>query len=468
MKNIFLVIGALLVAPFSFAQVNTGSTQSMIQAIVKGASGPTVNAVGTGIIATSAGQVLVPASGLRIAVPVSLAANVGKASITRAVMGALGGPLGGAVAVAAAVAPMLPRYHLCPAGSADVAAFYCRDADAPLGAPPAFAYYVNVGNGKYGATGDAACSAYYASLGTSFSGTYAGFTTDGGGAAVNQGIAGFCSIYVGTTFVKNHNQVIWVSCAGGMASNPACSGQPLPETLTKPQVEQTLQEKMTEDYNRNRQLYEALKKDQADAIAGGRPWPDTMNPVETGTGVVVTAPPVTTPERTTSTKTRTLPSGETETETKKEVTTITPETTGTTVGDSKTIYRTSTVITTTITNNTTNITNTSTETVADEVPEEPPPNECPPNTTLAKCSNLGQIPEKEVIPSQDVPVTYTPVSFQSSASCPSGIGYSLGSMGGSKVISYQPMCDWLSAIRPLFLALGALACAWIFMESLKS
>ncbi len=90
---------------------------------------------------------------------------------------------------------------------------------------------------------------------------------------------------------------------------------------------------------------------------------------------------------------------------------------------------------------------------------------CIANPTRAGCVALGEVPEGEKITALDVPVTFASVVFGSSSGCPAGIPFSM--FGISYSISYAPMCDLMLLLRPLFLALGAAAAAWLFMEGLK-
>jgi hypothetical protein len=235
--------------------------------------------------------------------------------------------------------------------------------------------------------------------------------------------------------------------------------------MTRQEVLDALQTRLTQEYNDNRTLYDAMKKDQADAIAQGRVYPDELNPIKSDTPVSVDAPPVTTPEKTKSVQTIPLSDGTTETRTTKEKTTVTPTTTGTTQGDTKTTFPTQTTSTVTTTNNTTNVTNTTT-TVTNEAPQTPdkPVDPCDAHPDRAGCVSLGTPPPAEDIPKQDIPVSVTPVVFASSASCPAPITYNLF---GARSMSYQPVCDLAIYLRPLILAFGTFACAVIFMDAFK-
>lgn len=212
-------------------------------------------------------------------------------------------------------------------------------------------------------------------------------------------------------------------------------------------------------------LYDALMAQQA---ANPTAWPEVYNPVKTTTPVDVIASPVSSPERVVSTTTKTMPDGSTDTTTTKEKTVVSPTTTGTTVGDSKTTFPNQTVTTSTTINNVTNNTTTVTNTVehpADEKPATEDVDPCIGNPNRAGCAVLGDPPETPEIPKLDIPVTFTPVVFASSAGCPAPIRYELY---GARSLSYEPLCDVAGYIRAVFLACGAFVCAFIFMDGFKA
>lgn len=195
--------------------------------------------------------------------------------------------------------------------------------------------------------------------------------------------------------------------------------------------------------------------------------PDTPIVLPPDTPLDIYAPPVTTQEKITKTRTIPLSDGTVDTEVTKEKTTVTPTKTGTTVGDTKITYPTTTTQTTTTTNNTTNNTTTTT-TVINESPQtkppEPPKDPCEGNPNRAGCALLGEPPAAEAIPNQDVPISVSPVSFSSAAGCPSA---EIFQAYGAKSISYQPTCDTMSKFRSLFLALASLTAAIVFMGGLR-
>lgn len=220
---------------------------------------------------------------------------------------------------------------------------------------------------------------------------------------------------------------------------------------------------------------------------------DVMMPPTSQT--TMNAPPVSTPQTTTSIQNYNDASGVPQTKTTQEKTTITPEQVGTSTSTSIT-YNMQNVTTTTVTNNTGQSTSnpptttTTTENSSLNVPPVVPAttnlptdynreptqqaiaadikamrNACQDNPRRAGCAELDVPPAADIIPRQNVPVSYTPVSFASSASCPAPITFD---MYGPRLITFTPMCDLMTKLRPLFLACAAAGAALIFMQGLKS
>lgn len=136
----------------------------------------------------------------------------------------------------------------------------------------------------------------------------------------------------------------------------------------------------------------------------------------------------------------------------------------------------STVTSTTVstTNNTTNTTtnntpSTTTTTTTTTAPTEPAEDHCVKNPDTIGCSKYGEAPKTEEVPQIKVPVSFEPVQFDAPAGCPAPITGNINvlSFSQSYEISYQPMCDVMEYMRYLFLAIGAVASAWLFMEGLK-
>lgn len=85
---------------------------------------------------------------------------------------------------------------------------------------------------------------------------------------------------------------------------------------------------------------------------------------------------------------------------------------------------------------------------------------------------LGLPPVAEPIPRQSVPVSIANVLFTTEATCPADIPLSIdvGSAGFHQTysISFAPMCNVMSMMRPLFLAFGAFSCGYIFIGGLRA
>lgn len=131
-------------------------------------------------------------------------------------------------------------------------------------------------------------------------------------------------------------------------------------------------------------------------------------------------------------------------------------------------------ITTSYTTNvsTTNINNPSappvpvSTTEATKPPAEAQPTLCDLYPDSIMCSVFGDPPETPAIPRQDIPVTYTPLTFAGAGSCPSDVPFTI--FGKAFAIPWTPACDLMRTLAPIFLALGAAAAALIFMEGLKA
>lgn len=413
------------------------------------ASGAAVSAAGDVSVATRAGSVVIPTN-VTAQVASSRIAQAAAAA-TEACLSPLGlvaCPAAAAAAVGSALKAAGVGYHQCPSG---VFAFICKDP-SPSDQSAAGSYWKYAGstNSPYVYTSPAdACSAIRP-------GSTSVFSSDSAYYCYSNGA------YNGYIAARDPS-----NCQSGYEhdANGLCvSSSPVPVPATSDQVQSDLQTRFNQDYAENQRILDALRQSQ-------REQPDLMppaaNPYDGNTPVSVQQSPVTTPKKTDSVEQVPKPDGSTDTITKESQTTVTPTTTGTTADTIHTTYQSSTVITTTTTNNVTNNTTVTNETVNENAAPDTS-DLCKAHPDASGCIPLGTPPQPEAIPRQDVPVTYTPVEFASNASCPSPITYDLGRFGGAKAISWQPMCDWLGTIRPLFLALGALACAWIFMESLKS
>jgi len=166
--------------------------------------------------------------------------------------------------------------------------------------------------------------------------------------------------------------VVQYSCGSGYILAGATCTEPSPTGGTTPvtaeQVEPSLQQKLDADFDASRRLVEAMRKDQAAATAANQTVPDAMNPVKADTPVAVSAPPVSSAQEVTSTTTRQLANGSTDTIVRQEQTTVTPTTTGSTVGSAKTTFPSNTVSTSSTTNSVTNVTTTNVTTTNNPAP----------------------------------------------------------------------------------------------------
>lgn len=84
-------------------------------------------------------------------------------------------------------------------------------------------------------------------------------------------------------------------------------------------------------------------------------------------------------------------------------------------------------------------------------------------------SVLGTVPAAETIPSSTPEFSTAPVSFATASGCPAPVSFNLTMPFLTKTfsVSYQPLCDVASAMRPIFLALSAVMAAFIFAAGLS-
>lgn len=133
------------------------------------------------------------------------------------------------------------------------------------------------------------------------------------------------------------------------------------------------------------------------------------------------------------------------------------------------------ITTTTVINTQTGDTINTTETVKTPVPppetvvnpaSPPPEDPCLKNPDRAGCVNLGTPPPAEKLPEKKTPVVVTPIPFAGGGgSCPAPL--TLNVFGAAHEISYQPICDQLSILRALMLAIAGLMAAYILADSFK-
>ena len=95
----------------------------------------------------------------------------------------------------------------------------------------------------------------------------------------------------------------------------------------------------------------------------------------------------------------------------------------------------------------------------------PDPGICDEYPDILACAKLGEA-QAPKIPSKEVAVKVTPKTFSGGAgSCPAPLTFTFMTHTGE--ISYQPLCDQLSLLRALFLALAGVMAAYILADSFK-
>jgi len=104
-------------------------------------------------------------------------------------------------------------------------------------------------------------------------------------------------------------------------------------------------------------------------------------------------------------------------------------------------------------------------TTTEEQPEEDPEDPCTANPDRLGCLKLGEPPASEGLPRENVPIDLTDVPFAKVQGCPTAVPFAV--YGKSYAISFEPLCDVMSWLRPIFLALGAAAAAFIFVQGFR-
>lgn len=444
-------IAFVWLVPQAYAQTVDPAFNRMINGIIQNAPGVTTTAIPSGVTTVGTGTSnITTVSGLRIPIPETASANVGRAAIAKAGarLASKAIPIAGAAFTAWQIydAYQDSGFHLCSAADG----FFCQ-SDL-TGLYPQTHYCYAGGSTNPNGTN---CGADPGPLCSSWNSKYQWKQTSNGDfqcIASNGGGWGFPTRY--TVCPANMTLV-----AGMCSPSPTIPTRP----YTEAELEEAFKQKMIDDPEFAKRYYDAIR---ADNVRHG--VLDNSYVLPPDSPLTIYAPPVTTPETTTKTRTIPLSDGTVDTETTKEKVTVTPTQTGTTVGDKAVTYPTTKTETTTVTNNTTNTTTTTT-TVTNEAPQNTQPSKepedpCIANPNRAGCALLGEPPAAQDIPKQDVPITVTPIPFASVASCPAPITFE---MYGSRSITYDATCDVMQIMRPIFLAMGAAACAWIFMGALK-
>ena len=350
--------------------VQTHSGLSSINASIRGGKG-TVNAVGTGAIVTSKGDVLVQPSGL--VVPVQGKATISAGAVIGGIIGCIP-PLTtiGAVGCAASVAIIgseLAGTDIVKCTLGDTG--YCKQTQAVpegQGDPSAPGWY-----------GEGACSSF--------------------GCTLKQACESMIPVQVGPLstfeFDRAEMEPVEMSLNRGYKASANCfahridspqakyaAGLTVSQQTYKPPVGGTapatgndiadaLKKRQAQDPETVKRMLDAVNKDIQANPTG---YPKVANPYNDDTPYEVIAPPVVGPAEVVETKNYTGPDGTNYTETKTEQTKVTPATKGGTLGTSKTDFTTTTTTTTTTTNNTTNITTNGPTTVTN-APVAPAPSQ---------------------------------------------------------------------------------------------
>jgi hypothetical protein len=89
---------------------------------------------------------------------------------------------------------------------------------------------------------------------------------------------------------------------------------------------------------------------------------------------------------------------------------------------------------------------------------------CKVHPTILACIELGDVPPKETIPTNDIPISLNPTSL-GSGSCPAPKVMTI--QGKTITMSYQPQCDFATKINPLIIAFSWLAAGFIVVGSIK-
>lgn len=450
-------------------------------------------ASGSGVTVNASGVAVAVKNGSHIKIPVSLSTLVPKGDTALIALRAfkiargLAGPVGLALTAFeiynivkdSGVATCPPPDHFCTAAM-----------DVPV--PALEGGYKWAGGSQMFPSAAEACNAYFATLQAAnqayFISLYPVFYANGQIVCLDK---------KGNSPVMSLNLIPFVCPDGATTSNTGCTSH-VPAGAAPDSV---IESKVTQAINADasglaaKRAWDAAESLNEIARANGHAGvpTDVMMPATAQT--TMTAPPVTTPQVTTSTQQFNDANGVPQTRTSQESSTITPVKSGN--GTSTNVsYNVRNVTTTTVTNNTSQSTSNppSTTTTTDDSKLEMPPdsgpsvdlpkdynrevtqqaiaadikamrNACQDNPRRAGCAEFDVPPVAEAIPRKEVPITYTPTLFASAASCPAPIEFD---MYGARQIAFTPMCDLMTKLRPLFLACAAAGAALIFMRGLKS
>lgn len=233
-----------------------------------------------------------------------------------------------------------------------------------------------------------------------------------------------------------------------------------PKKLVKDMTESELSSLIQNSSAPSTQLAKSLVKDQIQ---------NNLAPSQTGfpspsTESTVTASPVTTPSYTDSPSTYVRPDGQSETTTKTHTDTVTPHPSGTTLSNIDNTYDSTTTTITNVTNNTTNTTTTTT-TTTNPTQDTKQNDLCQLYPEILACSKLNNptIPPSGTLETRDLFDFSAPLS--SSGSCPSDLTATLISGQLPITLSYQPLCQFGTSLKPIVLALFIISSIYVLTGS---
>ncbi len=95
-------------------------------------------------------------------------------------------------------------------------------------------------------------------------------------------------------------------------------------------------------------------------------------------------------------------------------------------------------------------------------------NFCQQNPNTAQCMPSGDASYEDIkLPEQTIDLNFKPLNvFQSDGTCPAPRSVDFGALGQVE-FSYDPLCDLARKLRPIFIAICVLTCAYFVYESVK-
>ena len=93
---------------------------------------------------------------------------------------------------------------------------------------------------------------------------------------------------------------------------------------------------------------------------------------------------------------------------------------------------------------------------------------CKQNPNTAQCMPSGDASYEDIkLPEQTIDLNFKPLDvFQSDGKCPAPRSVDFGALGQVE-FSYDPLCDLARKLRPIFIAICVLTCAYFVYESVK-